>query len=89
MGLQAAANNNRIKQLIGAKKLQTLGFLIITFCFVVLGAMIVPLKDSAPMLLYSLYCLLLFALSFGPNLTTYILPAQIYPKEVRTTFNGT
>lgn len=38
--------------------------------------------------LFALYCILLFSLSFGPNLTTYILPAETYPKEVRSTFNG-
>ena len=48
----------------------------------------VPLRDSAPLALFGVYCVLLFSLSWGPNLTTYILPAMVFPREVRTTFNG-
>ena len=71
------------------KSLQAYGFVFIAVCFVCLACLIVPLqKANDSDVLFGIYCLLLFSLSFGPNLTTYILPAQVYPKKVRTTFNG-
>ena len=78
-----------VLELVGLKALQAWGFLFISVCFVGMAVTIVPLnKDNDSNILFGLYCLLLFSLSFGPNLTTYILPAQVFPKEVRTTFNG-
>lgn len=41
-----------------------------------------------PTVLYGIYCLLLLALSFGPMLTIFILPAETFPKEIRATFGG-
>lgn len=73
------------------KELQVYGFLLIVFFFVLLAALYSPLQHGSSKntdALFSIYCLLLFALSYGPNISTYILPALIYPKEVRTTFNG-
>lgn len=70
------------------KELQVFGFILIAFFFLLLACLYAPLKHSNVDALFAVYCLLLFSLSFGPNLTTFILPAQIYPKEVRTTLNG-
>ena len=52
------------------------------------AALFEPLKDRNPNLLFAFYCLLLFFLTFGPNVTTYVLSAEVYPKEIRSTFNG-
>ena len=38
--------------------------------------------------MFAVYCFLLFSLSFGPNLTTFVLPAQTFSKKTRATFNG-
>lgn len=76
---------------IGTKNLQVGGFFFITFCFVLLAALFAPLshgKMANTNALFFVYCMLLFSLSYGPNLTTFILPAETYPKEVRATFNG-
>eukprot|EP01039_Chlorochromonas_danica_P004307 gene4307-4728_t len=59
-----------------------------SFFFFLLAILFVPLRDNNTDALFALYILLLFSLSFGPNLTTYILPAQTYPKKVRATLNG-
>ena len=69
------------------KNLQIYGFILISVCFIALAVLSTPLQDS-PHALFLLYCILLFALTFGPNVTTYILPAEVYPKEIRSTFNG-
>jgi len=73
------------------KELQICGFLLIVFFFILLASLYAPLQHGDAKnidALFAIYCLLLFALSYGPNISTYILPALIYPKEVRTTFNG-
>lgn len=75
----------------GVKELQVFGFVLIVFFFILLATLYSPLKHGSSKntnALFAIYCLLLFALSYGPNISTYILPALIYPKEVRTTFNG-
>lgn len=76
---------------IGIKKLQVYGFVFIAVCFIVLACLFKPLshgRQHNSNALFAVYCFLLFSLSYGPNLTTYLLPAQTYPKEVRATFNG-
>lgn len=73
---------------MSTKTLQIAGFLLIAVMFTLLASAFVPLRDGHGDILFTLYCLLLFSLSFGPNLTTFILPAQTYPKEIRATFNG-
>lgn len=73
---------------VSTKTLQIAGFILIAVMFTLLASTFVPLKNNNGDLLFGLYCLLLFSLSFGPNLTTFILPAQTYPKDIRATFNG-
>lgn len=70
------------------KNLQVYGFWFITFNFVLLGSLFSTLRGKYSDVLYTIYCILLFSLSFGPNLSTFILPAQTYPKKVRATLNG-
>ena len=41
-----------------------------------------------PWYLFACYCLLNFTLSFGPNVTTFVLPAATYPAETRSTMAG-
>lgn len=88
MGIPACIAAILCLYVVSTKTLQVYGFLFIAFCFTILAATFVPLRDFNPDLLFTIYCLLLFSLSFGPNLTTYVLPAQTYPKSVRATFNG-
>lgn len=73
---------------VSTKTLQIYSFSFVVVCFILMAACFVPLKNSSPDGLLALYCLLLFSLSSGVNVTTYILPAEIYPKRVRGTFNG-
>jgi PHS family inorganic phosphate transporter-like MFS transporter len=87
MGLPAVLLSIALLELKGPKWLQTVGFSMITCMFVLMACTFNPLNEE-PDLLFAIYCLLLFSLSFGPNVTTYIMPARVYPKEVRTTFNG-
>ena len=66
-------------QRVGSKVLQVYGFLFIAFCFTLLAVLFVPLKSGSIKStegLFVIYCLLLFSLSYGPNLTTFILPGN-------------
>jgi PHS family inorganic phosphate transporter-like MFS transporter len=73
---------------IGIKRLQVVGFVLIALAFTLMAALFDPLEDRNPDLLFAFYCLLLFFLSFGTNVTTYILSAELYSKDIRSTFNG-
>ena len=91
MGIPACITAIWALKYLGTKRLQVFGFFFIATCFVVLAALFKPLSHGRMEntdALFAVYCILLFSLSWGPNLTTYILPAQTYPKDVRPTFNG-
>merc|ERR1712000_235916 len=70
------------------KNLQIAGFFLTAIGFVVMAVCFFPLKKHFPDVLFAMYCFLLFALQFGPNVTTYVIPSTVYPKEVRSTMNG-
>jgi MFS transporter, PHS family, inorganic phosphate transporter len=72
----------------GIKRLQVIGFSLIAVAFILMAALFDLLKDRNPDLLFAFYCLLLFFLSFGTNVTTYVLSAELYSKDIRSTFNG-
>lgn len=88
MGVPACLLSMLCLRYMSTKTLQILGFGLITFFFTLMAALFVPLRDSNSDALFAIYVGLLFSLSFGPNLTTYVLPAQTYPKKVRATMNG-
>ncbi len=69
------------------KYIHVVGFLLITLGFLLLAFLIEPLRDDNTAL-FSVYCILLFALNSGPNVTTFVLPSETYPKGVRATCNG-
>mmetsp|Transcript_20451 Transcript_20451/g.60960 ORF Transcript_20451/g.60960 Transcript_20451/m.60960 type:complete len:463 (+) Transcript_20451:217-1605(+) len=73
-------------RIMGIKKLQILGFVTMAASyglFLVLRAL-----GAGPWLQYGAYCLLNFTLSFGPNVTTFVLPSATYPAAIRSTMNG-
>eukprot|EP00471_Norrisiella_sphaerica_P005624 CAMPEP_0184489980 /NCGR_PEP_ID=MMETSP0113_2-20130426/16827_1 /TAXON_ID=91329 /ORGANISM="Norrisiella sphaerica, Strain BC52" /LENGTH=405 /DNA_ID=CAMNT_0026873681 /DNA_START=427 /DNA_END=1644 /DNA_ORIENTATION=+ len=86
-GIPALALGIWCQQRYGTKPLQFWGFLFIAVCFLILGILFEPLKDQ-PKSLFTLYIILLFSLNFGANITTFILPAEVYPSHVRSTMNG-
>lgn len=72
----------------GTKVCQVYGFIFQGVCFFMLSVCFFPLMDSSPGTLLFLYCLLLFSLNSGPSMTTFVLPAETFPREIRATFNG-
>merc|ERR1712039_518280 len=55
--------------------------------YAVLGLCLDKLKDDTVLLLV-IYGLTYFFSNFGPNSTTFILPSETFPYEVRTSLNG-
>jgi MFS transporter, PHS family, inorganic phosphate transporter len=91
MGIPACLCAIATLKAVGTKKLQVWGFVFIAVCFVFLATLFAPLshgKNENHNALFVCYCFLLFSLSYGPNLTTYVLPAQLFDREVRATLNG-
>ena len=88
LGIPACAVTILLLRMMNTKRLQTLGFLFVAFSFTLLASVYDIFLERHPSILYGIYCLLLFSLSGGPMLTTFILPAEIFPKEIRSTFGG-
>lgn len=71
---------------IGRKPIQIGGFAILTIIFCVLGFAWKVLSKTH---LLILYVMAQFFFNFGPNATTFITPAEIFPTRVRSTGHGT
>ncbi|RHY21559.1 hypothetical protein DYB32_009780 [Aphanomyces invadans] len=69
------------------KHIQMQGFFAMAILFLVMGLFyttLLPLKT----LLFCMYGLTFFFSNFGPNVTTFSLPAELFPSDVRVQFNG-
>jgi MFS transporter, PHS family, inorganic phosphate transporter len=71
---------------IGRKTIQILGFAIMALMFLLIGLIPAVTTTLAPFLI--LYGISYFFTEFGPNMTTFIYPAELFPTEVRTTGHG-
>jgi len=72
---------------LGRWNLQLSGFIIVSIFYFVLAGAYVPLQD-APAALIIIYGMSFFFKNFGPNVTTYVVPAEYYPSEVKGTLHG-
>ncbi len=71
---------------IGHRKLQTVGFSVMAGCFLVLAA--VPRFTTMVVPFIVIFGVSYFFTEFGPNTTTFVLPSEVYPIEMRTTGHG-
>ncbi len=71
---------------IGHKKLQLRGFLMMALCFAFIA--IVPGMTTLVVPFLAVYGLSYFFTEFGPNMTTFVLPSELYPVSVRATGHG-
>jgi len=71
---------------IGHRRLQLIGFSIMAAAFLAIGLIPGIVHETMPFLL--LYGLSYFFAEFGPNTTTFVLPAELFPDSVRTTGHG-
>ena len=69
---------------IGHRRLQFIGFGVMALCFLVLGAF--PTTTVVPFL--AIFGLSYFFIEFGPNMTTFVMPSEVFPVSMRTTGHG-
>lgn len=70
---------------LGRKPIQVGGFIILTAIFCIIGFAYNKLGDHG---LLALYILAQFFCNFGPNVTTFIIPGEIFPTRYRSTAHG-
>ena len=70
----------------GRKTIQVLGFTMMSLMFLLLG--FVPGATTVVVPFVLLYGVSYFFTEFGPNTTTFIYPAELFPTDVRTTGHG-
>jgi MFS transporter, PHS family, inorganic phosphate transporter len=70
----------------GRRSIQILGFAMMALMFLIIGFVPYIADHALPFLL--LYGISYFFTEFGPNTTTFIYPAELFPTDVRTTGHG-
>ena len=71
---------------IGHRKLQLIGFSVMAGAFLLLAA--VPVLTASVGAFLAVFGLSYFFVEFGPNVTTFVLPSEIFPVSARTTGHG-
>ena len=70
----------------GRRSIQIIGFGVMALMFLLIG--LIPSATTVAAQFVLLYGISYFFTEFGPNTTTFIYPAEIFPVEVRTTGHG-
>jgi MFS transporter, PHS family, inorganic phosphate transporter len=71
---------------IGHRRLQLVGFAVMALCFVIIAA--VPGMTTAVVPFLLVYGVSYFFTEFGPNMTTFVMPSELYPVTLRATGHG-
>jgi MFS family permease len=71
---------------IGHRRLQLAGFAVMALCFAVIA--LVPGMTTMVVPFLLVYGVSYFFTEFGPNMTTFVLPSELYPVTMRTTGHG-
>ncbi len=71
---------------IGHRRLQWIGFTVMGLAFLALG--VIPGITSLLVPFLVIYGISYFFAEFGPNTTTFVLSAEVYPVSMRTTGHG-
>ena len=71
---------------IGHKRLQLGGFVMMALCFAVIG--LVPGMTTAVLPFLVAYGISYFFTEFGPNMTTFVMPSELFPVSARATGHG-
>ncbi|KAI0046569.1 phosphate permease [Auriscalpium vulgare] len=74
----------------GRKPIQLMGFIMLTILFIIMGFGYEALNkthDRSKWFVF-LYCLANFFQNFGPNVTTFVIPGEVFPTRYRSTAHG-
>ncbi|KAG0353879.1 Inorganic phosphate transporter pho84 [Gamsiella multidivaricata] len=72
---------------MGRKRIQFMGFAMLTILFIILSTAFYQLKKIVP-LFVAIFTLAQFFFNFGPNTTTFVVPGEVFPTRVRATAHG-
>ncbi|XP_022737077.1 inorganic phosphate transporter 1-11-like [Durio zibethinus] len=70
---------------LGRFIIQLVGFFMMSLFMLILGIKYQYLKEDNKWLFAALYGLTFFFANFGPNSTTFVLPAELFPTRLRST----
>jgi PHS family inorganic phosphate transporter-like MFS transporter len=73
---------------LGRKPIQFGGFVLMTIFMAALSAWYEPLRDRHQAGFVTMYALTFFFSNFGPNATTFVLPAELFPTAWKSTAHG-
>ncbi len=71
---------------IGHRRLQLVGFAMMALCFAIIA--IVPGLTTMVVPFLLVYGVSYFFTEFGPNMTTFVMPSELYPVSMRATGHG-
>jgi len=74
----------------GRRPLQLMGFIVLSILFLIMGFNFNEFAGEGwrPKILMFLYCLANFFQNFGPNVTTFVIPGEVFPTRYRATGHG-
>ncbi|MCI2414449.1 MAG: MFS transporter [Candidatus Aramenus sp.] len=79
---------------LGRKLIQIQGFVAMAVIYAIVAAVMIASGKKVEgflipaYLVFAVYSLSFFFIDFGPNTTTFVLPAELYPTRYRTTGHG-
>src|SRR5207248_6178345 len=71
---------------VGHRRLQLLGFAVMALCFAVIA--LVPGMTTIVVPFLLVYGVSYFFTEFGPNMTTFVMPSELFPVSMRATGHG-
>jgi MFS family permease len=71
---------------IGHRRLQLIGFAMMALCFLIIA--VVPGMTTMVVPFLLVYGASYFFTEFGPNMTTFVMPSELYPVTMRATGHG-
>ena len=71
---------------IGHRRLQLIGFAMMALCFLIIA--VIPGMTTVVVPFLLVYGVSYFFTEFGPNMTTFVMPSELYPVTMRATGHG-
>ncbi|KAF0555068.1 phosphate transporter [Gigaspora margarita] len=71
----------------GRKKIQLMGFAVLTGLFLIWGLIYQHIKQSMAVFI-TIFSLCQLFQNFGPNTTTFVIPSEVFPTRFRSTGHG-
>ncbi|KAI8325147.1 MFS general substrate transporter [Martensiomyces pterosporus] len=73
---------------LGRKKIQLMGFAALTILYIILGFAYHQILDKSTAGFIVLFTLAQLFQNFGPNVTTFVIPGEVFPTRFRSTAHG-